>query len=145
MLFMKKGEAILEFCDNFENSSKMKIVGIALFLMLLVSCASLPPVDSRITMTDGLQRKIAVTNLVFTDETAAGLYVIQADFENLTSKELPLEWKVQWLNDQGLEVETLMASWRKVTLAAHETKGMKAIAPTMDAVQWRMLVRKNTR
>jgi len=109
----------------------------------LAGCISspVPPMDSRVTISPNLGCKLYVTDVRCTK--GAGEYLtFQANVVNNTGSELRVEWKVQWLDPDGLEIDSQVSSWNSVAIQPYDIKGLKGTAPRKDAVDMRFYVRK---
>jgi uncharacterized protein YcfL len=70
-----------------------------------------------------------------------GLLQVQIRAENVTRKDLELEYRVKWLDQDAYEVKTPLSAWNSAYCIAGDTIRMQAVAPKEDAQDWELLVR----
>ena len=111
--------------------------------MVLVGCVSapVPPADSRVTIAPNLGNKLMVTDVRCANGGSHYL-TFQANVVNNTGSELRVQWKVQWLDADGMEIESLVSSWGALAIQPYEIKALKGTAPRTDAVDMRFYVRE---
>ena len=107
----------------------------------LSGCSTLPPVDTRVTVAADVAGDVVISD-IRCPRNQAGFLTFQANVVNLRSGERGVEWKVVWLDADGVEIETLLSSWNKAMLAPNEIKGLKATAPRPDAADMRFYLRR---
>lgn len=119
---------------------------------LLSLCAALsgcvatsyPPPDRRVTIAENLGRDVMVTDVRCT-KVAGGLHSFQANVVNVTSREQWVDWKVVWLDAQGMEIDSLVSTWSGVALYPGDVKGLKCVASRPEAVDMRFYLRRAVR
>ena len=107
----------------------------------LSGCSTLPPVDTRVTVAADVAGDVVISD-IRCPRNQAGFLTFQANVVNLRSGERGVEWKVAWLDADGVEIETLLSSWNKVMLGPNEIKGLRATAPRPDAADMRFYIRR---
>ena len=108
---------------------------------VLAGCGTPPPVDTRVTIAADVAGDIVISD-IRCPRNQAGFLTFQANVVNVRSGDRGVEWKVVWLDADGVEIDSLVSSWNKVMLAPNEIKGLKATAPRADAADARFYVRR---
>ena len=104
-------------------------------------CSTPPPADTRVTIAADIAGDVVVSD-IRCPRNQAGFMTFQANVVNVRSGDRGVEWKVAWLDADGVEIDTLLSSWNKVMLAPNEIKGLKATASCPDAADMRFYVRR---
>ena len=109
---------------------------------LLTGCVatSVPPMDTRVTIAPDLGQRLYISDVRCTKGTGDFL-TLQVNAVNNTGSELSVQWKVVWLDPEGLEIESLVSSWNSLALQPHEIRGLRNTAPRTDAADMRFYVR----
>lgn len=127
-----------EFCMK-------KLIGSVFILLtiLFTGCVAtnIPPMDRRVTVAENLGADVYVTD-VRCAKGRSDHYTYQANVVNNTGSEIAVEWKVVWLDSDGIEIDSLVSTWSRMALGAKEIRGLKGVAPRPDAVDMRFYVRK---
>lgn len=123
-----------------------KLVGIVMAGVasaVLTGCVSapLPPLDTRVTVAEDVRRDLYVTD-VRCSKGNGEFYVFQANVVNNSRTDIALEYKVQWLDRDGIAIDSIVSGWQKALVAAKEIRGLKATAPRRDAADMRFYVRR---
>ena len=122
------------------------MLGVVLGAVLLggfAGCVShaTPPVDRRVTIAEDLGMDLVITD-VRCAKGASPYCTFQANAVNLTRGDLGVEWKVVWLDANGMAIDSVVSSeWNRVVLSAKDIQALKATAPRVDAVDMRFHVR----
>ena len=122
---------------------KLMMIAFAAAAAALSGCIStpIPPLDSRVTVSPNLGNKLYVTDVRCTKGTSQYL-TFQANVVNNTGSELRVQWKVQWLDPDGIEIDSLVSSWNSVAIQPFDIKGLKGTSPRRDAADMRFYVRE---
>ena len=122
---------------------KLMMMAFAAGVALLTGCVSapVPPMDSRVTIPPNLGRQLYVTDVRCAKGTSQYL-TFQANVVNNTGSELRVQWKVQWLDPDGMEIDSLVSSWNSVAIQPYDIKGLKGTAPQTNAADMRFYVRE---
>ena len=109
---------------------------------LVAGCVStyVPPMDRRVTIAENLGTSLFVTD-VRCAKGSSQFYTFQANVVNNLSRELWVEYKVVWVNADGMAIEP-NAVWRQTALQPKEIKALQATAPLADAVDMLFYVRR---
>ena len=109
---------------------------------LVAGCVStyVPPMDRRVTIAENLGTSLFVTDVRCAKESSQ-FYTFQANVVNNLSRELWVEYKVVWVNADGMAIEP-NAIWRQTALQPKEIKALQATAPRADAVDMLFYVRR---
>ena len=113
------------------------------FAALLSGCVAtnVPPPDRRVTLAPDLGTRVYVTD-VRCVENPAGIYTFQANVVNNTSSDLAVQWKVSWLDPNGVAIDSAMSGWSDRMLMPYEVVPLKGTAPTSNAVDMMFYVRR---
>jgi len=119
---------------------------LVLLALGLGGCALTPdsvdaPFDRRVTIAPDLVRDLVVTD-VHCARGSAGMLSFQANVVNHTARDLGLEWRVVWLDADGLEVDSAVSTWRKLMVAPQDIAMLRNTANTSNAVDMRFYVRR---
>ena len=110
---------------------------------LVVGCVStnVPPMDRRVTIAEDLGTSVYVTD-VRCAKGASSYATFQANVVNNTSHDLGVEYKVVWLDADGITIDSLVSTWNKIMLAPKDIQALKATAPRPDAADMLFYVRR---
>ena len=110
---------------------------------LLTGCVAtgLAPMDRRITIAEDLGCDVVVTD-VRCAKGASAYATFQANVVNNTSSDLGVEWKVVWLDADGVAIESAVSTWNKLVLPAKDVQALRNTAPRMDAADMLFYVRR---
>lgn len=110
---------------------------------LLTGCVStpLPPMDRRVTIAENLGCDLFITDVRCAKGTSA-YCTLQANAVNNTARELWVEWRVDWLDADGVAIDSAVSTWNNVAIAPKEIKSLQAVAPRPDAADMRFYVRR---
>jgi uncharacterized protein YcfL len=103
--------------------------------------ASAPSADTRITVAPNLEGDVCITD-VRCAKAESSFLAFQANMVNNCNGPLAVEWKVQWLDQDGIEIDSVVSSWNARVLQPYEIGALKAVAPRPEAVDMRFYVRK---
>lgn len=122
---------------------RLMMIMFAIGAAALAGCASSPvqPMDTRVTVAPGLYGDLYVSD-VRCVKGGSGVLTMQANVVNNTSSQLRLQWRVQWLDADGMEIETIVSTWSDVAVQPYAIKGLKSTGPGPDAVDMRLYLRK---
>ena len=120
---------------------KLLAFAMAVAAAVFSGCSTLPPVDTRVTIAADVAGDVVISD-IRCPRNQAGLLTFLAHAANVRSGDRGVEWKVAWLDADGVEIDTLLSSWNKVMLAPNEVKGLKATAPCPDAADMRFYLRR---
>ncbi len=112
-------------------------------IIALAGCASVPapPADTRVTIAENLGDSLYVADVRLATPPG-GFPVFQANVVNNRHSELWIEYKVLWLDEGGIAIDTLASTWQKTAVAPNDIKPLKAVATSRDAADMRFYVRK---
>lgn len=128
---------------------KLAIAAIAAAAGVVAGCISPPqnnladntPVDTRVTVAPDVSGDVVVTDVRCVKGN--GLYLtFQANLANACNCALPVEWRVQWLDANGVEIDSVVSTWNDRMLQPYELCGLKSTAPTLAAADMRFYVRR---
>jgi len=111
-------------------------------MLLLTGCVTTRPVDPRITIID----TFLTTDITITDVSSivnnGGLIEIQVTGTNQTSFYKKFEYKINWLDQNGLIIPTILSRWTMFPAYEKSEFRFKAVAPKTTATDFRILIRK---
>ncbi len=112
-------------------------------LAALAGCVAtnLPPMDRRVTVAADLGTKAYITDVRCTRGSSDYL-TFQANVVNNTSSDLGVEWKVVWLDADGVAMDSLVSTWNKLMLAPNDIQALKNTASRLDATDMLFYLRK---
>ncbi len=122
---------------------KLYMLMLAAAAALMTGCVAtpVPPMDTRVTIAPDLGHKLYVTDVRCT-KGHSDFLTLQVNAVNNTGSELRVQWKVVWLDGEGMEIDSLVSSWNSLALQPHEIRGLKGTAPRVDAADMRFYARK---
>lgn len=122
---------------------KLMLIVAAAVSIVLTGCVSAPrpPMDRRVTLSPELYANVFVTDIRCAKGTSE-FCTFQANMANNTDSQYPIEWKVQWLDADGIEIESAVSSWNSLMLQPFEVRGLKGTAPRADAADMRFYARR---
>ena len=111
--------------------------------ILVTGCVStaLPPVDRRVTIAEDLGTSVFVTDVRCAKGTSS-YATFQANVVNNTSHDLGVEWKVVWLDANGITIDSLVSTWNATMLSPKAISALKGTAPRPDAADMLFYVRR---
>ena len=120
-----------------------KSIVAAVLAVLAVGCVSYhtPPMDRRVTVAEDLGTAVWVTDVRCAKGTSP-YATFQANVVNNTSHDLGVEWKVVWLDANGVTIDSLVSTWNKIMLAPKDIQALKGTAPRPDAADMLFYVRR---
>ena len=120
--------------------------GAVLGALLFAGCkaTNVPPPDRRVTIAPDLGTSIYVTD-VRCVKGSSDCYTFQANVVNNTARELWVEWRVAWLDANGIEIDAHDLTWTSVALAPKEVRALQDVAPRPNAADMRFYVRRMRR
>ena len=105
---------------------------------------NVPPPDRRVTIAPDLGTSVYITDIRCV-KNAAGFYTFQANMVNNTSSDLAVDWKLAWLDADGLAIDSLVSTWSSHMLQPFEVCALKGTAPSPAAVDMMFYVRRARR
>lgn len=97
-----------------------------------------PVVDAFSALTgQGIEIDQAITR-----RNEAGFLELHVNGYNRSRKTRPFRYKVEWLDESGVVIETKTSVWLPTSAAAQSPFSIKAVAPRTEAVNFRMNTRK---
>lgn len=142
----------------------MKTLGVTFLTLLLVACGcTQSESDPRINLREGVGSDTLGENIVtrpiinaFSVLTGEGIEVTEAvtrisnagmlelyvtGYNNSTQTKR-FQYRVEWLDEDGLPVETKTSTWLPMSATGRTTFSFKVVAPRAEAVDFRMDTRK---
>ena len=121
---------------------KILVFSVSVLMFLVAGCVHTPvqPSDARVTLGPGLGSIVYVTS-VRCARNQAGYCLFQANVVNNTNRQVRLEYKVQWLDEAGMEIESVLSTWQPLAVQPAEIKGLSAVSPVKEAVDFRFYAR----
>ena len=129
---------------------RLAACALGLGLALVLSGCRTPP-SAGITVESYQKNSITVNSKILrgwlnvTEVTAArgenDLLVAQITAQNTTQKDCQFEYRFEWLDKNGLAINTLMTTWIPISVSGMEKARMRAVAPSKAAVDFVLIVR----
>lgn len=119
----------------------MALFAVAAAFMAGCVATPVPPMDTRITIAPDLGEKLYVSDVRCTKGNSDFL-ALQVNAVNNTGSELRVQWKVAWLDPEGMEIGSLVSSWQSLALQPYEIRALQSRAPSMNAADMRFYVRR---
>ena len=119
----------------------------AVFLSLMAAgCALTPeddrrPADCRVMLAPDLAGDVQVDGLRCV-KGAGGYLEFQANVINGLSSDRGVEWRVVWLDANGLEIPSAVSTWSKRMVPAHDLVEVRSVASSPQAVDFRFHLRR---
>ena len=112
-------------------------------MAMLSGCVAtnVPPMDRRVTIAEDLGTRAYITD-VRCAKGASDYATFQANVVNNTSGDLAVEWKVVWLDADGVAIDSLVSTWNKLMLAPNDVTALKNTAPRVDAADMLFYLRR---
>ena len=113
---------------------------------LLSGCVAtnVPPPDRRVTIAPDLGTDVYITDIRCV-KGQTGIFTFQANMVNNTSSDLAVDWKLAWLDADGVEIDSVVSAWSSRMLQPFEVCALKGTAPTSSAVDMMFYVRRARR
>jgi uncharacterized protein YcfL len=95
---------------------------------------------SKVIGDESLVRTIQMTGVV--QSTVSGnLRKMQATVENLDSKVRTLNYKIEWIDDSGMAIDSANEGWKTIQLQGRESQSIQSVAVSPKAVDFRLKLR----
>ncbi|WP_432799364.1 YcfL family protein [Poriferisphaera sp. WC338] len=95
-------------------------------------------VPTRKIITDGSLRSKARVVDIRESRVGNDHLKIQAEILNTTSSRKSFNYRIDWLNADGMSIPSLMTKWKTKSIAGKETAFVTAVAPTSKAADFRL-------
>ena len=118
------------------------LAGAALFSGCVAT--NVPPPDRRVTIAPDLGTSVYVTDIRCV-KGPTGIYTFQANVVNNTGSDSAVQWKVVWLDADGVTIDSAVSTWSDRMLQPYEVGALKGVAPTSKAVDMMFYVRRARR
>ena len=93
--------------------------------------------DHRVVTDSSLANKGLIVQI--REATAGGnLLKIQAEIVNTTSSRHQVNYRFEWIDQDGMVIDTSMSRWTQISLAGKESTAISSVAPTPKAVDFRL-------
>lgn len=115
----------------------------ALSAVVLYGCVAtnVPPPDRRVTIAKDLGTSVYITDIRCAKGTS-DFYTFQANMVNNRSSDLAVEWKIVWLDSDGITIDSAVSGWNARMLQPNDVVALKGTAPRADAVDMLFYVRR---
>ena len=108
------------------------------------AAAGAAPVDTRVTVSPDLSGDAVVTD-VRCAKGKSDYLTLQANLVNNCNRPLAVDWRVQWLDADGVEIDSAVCTWNSRMLQPYEICGLKGTAPRVDAADMRIYIRQSVK
>ena len=126
---------------NLINMSKSFVI-LAFISLLLSACSPVKKVDPRITIIDVHLRSLISISQIITNLQADGLRQVQVKGMSHSASYMKLEYKVEWLDQMGMVIPSLMSNWTKFPVHQRTEFRFSMISPNPSANDFRILIRR---
>lgn len=97
--------------------------------------------DARVITDDSLSRKFQVVSI--NQATVSGnLLKVQATIVNLKNNLRTLNYKFEWVDQDGMAVDSPNETWKAIMFQGRETKTVSTVAVSPRAVDFRLKLRE---
>ena len=124
------------------NISRLAFAAIGAAVLCGCVATNLPPADRRVTVAADLGTRVYVTDVLCAKAATSDFYTFQANVVNTTSSDLKVEWKVVWLDADGVTIDSVVSTWNSRVLNPQEICALKGTAPRKDAADMLFYVRR---
>jgi len=105
-------------------------------------CRTLDIKDPRVVIIDdGLRIGLSVTDIKTTPHYG-GFMEVQVTGKNHMSVYKKLEYRIEWLNQNGMLIPSVMSGWTGFPAYQNTEFRFKAVAPAMSAQDFRIIIRE---
>ncbi len=95
---------------------------------------------TKIIGDESLGRIFQVTGI--NQSTVSGnLLKVQATVENIDTKIRTLNYKIEWIDDSGMSIESVNEAWKSIQLQGRESQTIQSVAINPKAVDFRIKLR----
>ncbi len=142
---------------NTSNPSRLRATGslfVAGLVLLVMGCTNVNTyeraqsqatpnyvADKRVITDNTLAGSIRVVS-INQATVSSNLLRIQASVENLTSSTRTLNYKFEWVDNEGMAVDSPNETWKSIMLQGRETQTVSTVAITPRAVDFRLKLRE---
>lgn len=119
----------------------MKRLVLLSVLAALCGCATVRKYDLRVKVNPDVGRDLFVSGLVM-GSTEAGYKTIRGTIHNDYGYDKPVEWRVVWLDENGVELEELASGWNKIVAPARGEAQIRGASTRPEARDYRFYLRK---
>tara|TARA_B100000886_G_scaffold316246_1_gene254743 strand:- start:118 stop:456 length:339 start_codon:yes stop_codon:yes gene_type:complete len=99
------------------------------------------PILRKVEFKGSLAKKIKIAEVKQSTVTE-NLLTIQVGLQNLTDKELNLNYKVEWLDGDGMIVKDSSLVWKPLLIRGRDTVGIQSVATTPNARNFNLKILK---
>lgn len=123
------------------NTIKIAVVALATVVLCGCVATNVPPPDRRVTIAKDLGTSVYITDIRCAKGTS-DFYTFQANMVNNRSSDLAVEWKIVWLDSDGITIDSAVSGWNARMLQPNDVVALKGTAPRADAVDMLFYVRR---
>ena len=122
---------------------KKLVWGLMGLSLLFSGCIATPeaPVDRRVSIAEEIGSDVMITDIRCT-KGQGEYYTFQANAVNNTAGDYAVEWKVVWLDADGLAIDSVVSTWNKRMIGAKDIVGLTSTAPCREAVDMMFYLRR---
>lgn len=113
----------------------------AVVAAMLFSCTTRPQRDVHITIEKSAAPRIHILSHDCT-MSDSGTMMLVIQLKNRSYEYTEFEYKVEWLRDGGIPVDTIMSNWQKLNLMGEEVAWIKMPAPNDRVSDYRFRMRR---
>lgn len=121
---------------------KAFIIIITCTVLMLTGCTIINPADPRVTIIDDNFFSDLTITAVKTTPHYGDLMEVQVTGRNDTSSYNKLEYKIEWLDNNEMLIPSVISGWTQFPGFENSEFRFKAVAPTMSATDFRIIIRR---
>ncbi len=114
-------------------------------LLLLTSCTAALPPDPRVSIIDNyLKSEIEVSNISYIINSS-GLMEVQVSGVNKTGKYKKLEYKIEWLDQDGFAILSVLSRWTEFPVFQNAEFRFQGVAPKTSVANFKIMIREGAK
>ena len=126
--------------------SRLPVLAAGILSLALAGCTSpnisvAPPPDRRITLAADLAADVLVTDVRCVRD-AGGYLEFQANVVNNMATDRGIEWRIVWLDANGLELPSAVSNWAKLMVSPKDIAEVRCVAASQAAADFRFHLRR---
>lgn len=123
-------------------SLQKQTILISLAVFLLSSCVVTRHIDPRVSIINKHLASGVSISKVSSVRNDSDFLEVQVTGVNQTAFYKKLEYRIEWLDQNGLVIPTILSRWTEFPAFENTEFRFKAIAPKVTATDFRILIRK---
>jgi len=122
-----------------------KLYFLLISAIFFFGCVTVSPsqIDSRVVVENSLTKNLTIESVNTTIKN--GSLFVQIKGINNSSKDLRIDYKVEWINKNGIITDSILSDWIPLKIRGNAFFNFNAIAPNDSIDNFRIQVRNNER